>query len=356
MINQTLLDFLCEETPWEDLGNEKLLHELPEFGESVGNAINTGTLLAFTIELSGLLEKMDLYKASLLSTLIGFACEKEQDTSAGRGIIALFARSCKKVYELFARPEDEEEELPDSRQEMFEQNPDQARAYEGFNILCVSTMAFLTRDAALRSYLAEFAIENEITYLSEETDDSPYLRSIHYVNQMLAMCSDYPLLVLHPQKKTGFLAMANDVSNCFHLLFLLEEQIYQTLGAAYGMQEFQASESLTRLAHGEYPQDCWDQSYTTHFIEYNYGTAFEKTFSNQMVNYLIWGEMPPAAIPQLDGRAVIVLFENGPSRSFSAQFLAVPHEALHPYVTIERELTEAEYLDWMQKIQKRIAD
>lgn len=352
MINQTLLDFLYEETPWEDLGNEKLLHELPEFGESVGKAINSGTLLTFTTELSGLLEKMDLYKASLLSNLIGFACEKEQDTSAGRGVIALFARSCKKVYELFASLE-EEEELP-GQQEIFEQNPDQARAYVGFNTLCISTMAFLTRDVSLRRYLIEFNIENEITYLSEETDDSPYLRSIHYVNQMLAMCSDYPLLVLNPLQKTGFLATANDVSNCFHLLFLLEEQIYQTFGQRYGMPEFQASDSQARLAHGEYPQDCWDQSYTTHFTEYNYGTVFEETFSNRMAGYLIWGEMPPAAIPQIDGHGVIVLFDNGPSRSFSAQFLAVPHEALNPYVKIERELTAEEYQGWIQKIQNRL--
>ena len=61
MVNKTLLDFLCRGPEWEELGNEKLLHQLPEFGQEVGAAINEGRLIEFTRELSGLLEMMDLY-------------------------------------------------------------------------------------------------------------------------------------------------------------------------------------------------------------------------------------------------------------------------------------------------------
>lgn len=355
MVNKTLLDFLCEETSWEDLGNDKLLHELPEFGMSVGAAINGGTLLAFTMELSSLLGQMDFYKASLLSNFIGFACEEENDPSAGRAIIELFARSCTKVYELFQYLEEkEDEELPDGRQEIFEENPDWMRAYEGFNILCVSTMAFLTRDASLRTYLAELEVSDQIAYLSEETEESPYLHSVHYVYQMLDTCSDYKFLVLHPQKKMGFLATANDLGKNFHLIFLLEEQIYQKLSQKYGMDNFYASDSLIRLAHGEYPKDCWNESYATYFMEYNYGTAFFEKFDNSMVKFLIWGEMPPESIPKIDGRGIVILFEQGPHRSFSPQFLATPHSALNPYVEIERELSEEEYNAWMEKIKERL--
>ena len=355
MVNEKLLNFLCEETTWEDLGNENLLYELPEFGESVGASINNGTLIEFTKELSSLLEKMDLYKASLLSNFIGFACQEKEDTSAGRGVIELFACSCTNVYELFQRLEATgDKQLPDSRKEIFEENPDQARAYEGFNILCVSAMAFLSRDASLRNFLSELNISEQIMYLSEETEDSPYLKSVHYVNQILYTCSDYKFLVLFPKKKTGFFATANDLSNCFHLLFLMEEQIYKKLGAKYDMHAFHASKSLTSLAHGDYPDDCWNESYTTHYTECNYATAFQEEFGTSMATSLIWGEMPPQAIPAIDGRGIIILFENGLNRGFSAQFLATPHDALNPYVEIEQELSDTEYNAWMEKIKNRL--
>ena len=143
MVNKRLIDFLCEETAWEDLGNEKLLHELPEFGREVGAAINGGRLIECTVELSGMLENMDLYKASLLSNFIGFACEREGDTSAGRGIIKLFSRSCAKVYEMFkSLEEDGECRLPDDMRAVYEEHKAWVRAYLGFNILCVSAMRF----------------------------------------------------------------------------------------------------------------------------------------------------------------------------------------------------------------------
>ncbi len=355
MVDNKLLEFLCEETKWEDIGNENLLNEIPEFGTSVGEAINNGTLIAFTVELSSMLGRMDLYKASLLSNFIGFACERENDTSAGQGVIALFARSCQKVYELFRHLEENgEEELPDGRKEIFEKDLDQARAYIGFHVLCISAMAFLSRNASLREFLSNLGLREQIQYLSEETKGSPYLRSVHYVEQMLDTCSDYKLLVLFPQKKAGFFASANDLSNCFHLIFLLEEQIYEKFGVQYHMPEFYAAPSLIRLAHGEYPDNCWDKSYTAHFTECNYGTAFQEEFETNMLRYLIWGEMPPEAIPQINGRGIIVLFEHGANRGFSPEFLAVPHEALQPYVEIERELTYEEYGTWMEQIRAQI--
>lgn len=352
MINKKLMDFLCEETSWEELGNQKLLQSCPEFGEAVGASINGGTLIDYTKELSGRLGEMDIYKASLLSNFIGFACEKENDASAGAGIIELFARSCTKVYEIFSGMdgEDTDSPVPDDIREICGGNKEQAAAYYGFDVLCVSAMAFLTRDASLRKLLADTGVAEAVRYLSEETVESPYLRSIHYVNYMLFTCSDLKLLVLYPEKKKGFYASANDLNNSFHLLFLLEEQIYKKLGAEYGMREFYAHGSLVSLAHGEYPDDCWDKHYSTYFMECNYAAARHDNFEKDDVMSLIWGEMPPESIPRINGRAVIVLFGNGINRGFSPEFLAVPHEALKPYVEIERELDREEYDGWIGRI------
>lgn len=353
MLNKTLMDFLYEETGLEDLGNEKLLHEFPEFGEEVGMAINNGILTEFTKELSERLKDMDLYKASLLSNLIGFACEREGNTSAGQGIIELFAHSCTTVAKMFQEMEASGQDwITDDKKELYCRNKDWARAYYGFHVLCISSMAFLARDASLRELLSELGISDSIHYLSEEAPDSPYLNSIHYINDIQNTCSDLKLLVLYPEKKKGFLAAANDLNNCFHLLFLLEEQIYRTLRQEYGMNAFHADDSLISLAHGNYPDDCWDKSYHTYFMECNYQAALHDQFENSDAMSLIWGEMPPALIPEIDGYKVIVLLGSGINRSCSAQFLAVPHNALTPYVEIERELSATEYNTWLEKIRK----
>lgn len=351
MSEEQLMVFLSRETTLEELGDEALLHSCPSFGEAVGEAINSGNLIPFTLELSGRLGEMDLYKACLLSNLIGFACEKEGDTSAGRGVIELFSAVCTQVYEMFQSAKAKGEcELPPEVTELYKENARQARAYCGFNILCVSTMAFLTRDVALRQLLAGMGLEEKITYLSEEAPESPYLKSVTYVDSMLKTCSDLKLLVLQPEKRQGFLATANDLNNCFHLLFLLEEQIAESLGHKYGLESFPAAASLIRLAHGEYPEEAWAESYNTAFVECNYNTADHAEFRNEDAMALIWGEMPPDCIPTVDGRAVIVLFEGGLRRGFDASFLFVPHNALRPYVRLEGELTEQEYGTWLAKI------
>lgn len=346
-----LMDFLCTETEFDDLGNERILHDFPAFGEAVGEAINSGNLIKFTMELSDNLDKMDLYKASSLSNFIGFGCEKEDDTSAGQGVIELLEKSCINLYNMFKSLETEEEyaELPDF-QEIYNKNKDWARAYYGFNILCVAAMAFITRDAGLRKFLADKDIGEEISYLAEETPESPYLKSIYYVDCMQRTCSDLKLLVLYPARKQGFFAEANDINNCFHLLFLLEEQIAGNFGEKYGMPSFNADQSLLDLAYGDYPDDCWGKSYVTHFTECNYSVMPSTACGQDEIMNLVWGEMPPDCIPVVDGYAVIVLLDKGPARSFDANFLAVPHNALEPYVVVERELDSEEYKQWEEKI------
>lgn len=351
MDTRELMDFLCKETEYGDLGNENILHESEAFREAAGWSINSGNIIKFTVELSDSLCSMDLYKASLLSNFIGFACEQEKDTSAGKGVIDLFAKACTNLYNMFQSLEEDEEcdELPDF-EEVYNKKPDWARAYFGFNILCVSAMAFLTRDAGLRKFLGDKGISEEITYLAEETPESPYLKSVYYVDCMQRTCSNLKLLVLYPAGKRGFIAEANDLNNCFHLIFLLEEQIGENFGRKYGMSVFEADNSVICLAHGEYPKDCRGKSYVTHFTECNYSVMPSTTCGNDEIMNLVWGEMPPDCIPAIDGYAVIVLLDKGPQRSFDVNFLAVPHSALNPYVEIERELDSGEYNQWAAKI------
>lgn len=353
MDTKELMDFLCKETEFGDLYNENILHESESFREAVGWSINSGNIIKFTAELSESLCSMDLYKASLLSNFIGFACEKEEDTSAGRGVIELFAKACTNLYNMSQSMEEDEERdgLPDFK-EVYGKNQDWARAYFGFNILSVSAMAFLTRDAGLRKFLADKGISEEITYLAEETPESPYLKSVYYVDCMQRTCSNLKLLVLYPAGKRGFIAEANDINNCFHLIFLLEEQIWENFGRNYGMPVFEADQPVTDLAHGDYPDGFQGRPYITHFTECNYSVMPASTCGQEEIMNLVWGEMPPDYIPAIDGYAVIVLLDGGPQRSFDVNFLAVPHSALNPYVEIERELGSDEYNQWVKRIKE----
>ncbi len=108
MVNQELMKILQIETQVSDLGKENLLDTFPEFGKEIGNAINTGEIIAFSQELGEQLLSMDIYKASLLTNFIGFVCEKTEDTKAGQNVLVFFAHVCNLVYDLFQYIEENE--------------------------------------------------------------------------------------------------------------------------------------------------------------------------------------------------------------------------------------------------------
>lgn len=352
MLDKKLVQFLCKKTKYKEIGEERLLHDFPLFGEMVGEAINTRNLLSVSINLSDLLENMDLYKACLISNFIGFACEKEENTAAGKEIIKLFSKACNLVYEMMRENEVEGEcEIPSDFSKIYKRNKDWVRAYYGFERICISAMSFLTRDVELRLLLREMGMEEKIRYLAEETPNTPYLHSIYYVGRMLDTCANLKLLVLDPEKQQGFFAVANDMDNCFHLIFLLEEQIAKKVGEKYGMDHFNVEETVVQLGHGvmvENLEEIEDDSYHTHFLEYNYGAILEQ----EDIPYLIWGEMPPEAIPSIDDYGIIVLKKAENYRRFDIRFLASYHTVLKPAVEIERELTKEEYEMWIGRIKK----
>ena len=353
MLNQELMEVLAAETPWTDFKNVNLLHDFAVFRDQVGMALREGESVPFALQLSQRLGEMDVFKASLLSNFIGFVCEQTGDTSAGPGVLSFFSQTCTTVYQLMQYIDSHDlESILDDPQAMYGVNPQWAAAYFGFETLCISTMAFLARDASLRTALLEMEISDQIQYLVEETPNTPSLKSIYYISETQHACGEQKLLVLHPQRKKGFFATANDLCNCFHLLFLLEEEMSQKLGASYGIPSFSADRSVIQLAHGEYPKDCWGKSYCTAFLACDRSTAFSHPEELAAARPLapIWGEMPPDYIPTVDGRGVIVLWEHVFPRSFSVEFMAVPHPALNPYVQFERELTDQEYELWMEKL------
>lgn len=341
MLSEELFNYLVSETDFSDLGDETKVIRNEVLSEEIGKAINGGdeAMLEFSCELSEKLSEMDVYKASVITNFIGFVCEKTQDTRAAEGVIKLLAKSSVLVKEFWEYLKDEQGEIVMEEDwngaGIYNENKGVICAYYGFNTLCVSAMAFLAREYTCREYLKSLDVREVVLYLAEEVPDTEYMCSVFYVNRIYDTCGRIPLVVLDEERGQGVIVEANDLNNCFHLIFLLEEALYNNFKEKYGMEGYVPDEVLSALAGGEYPA-CGDRHAQAFFTEYCY-------------NSLLRGEMPPMYIPALDGYGVIILKRSGPHRGFSSDFLFTDHTALSPYVKIVRELSDAEYKEWEKK-------
>lgn len=340
MDKKTLWDFLYEPTDFSALGDVKAVIQHPAFKDEIGKSLQSGNELSFSMELGERLDRMDIYKACVVTNFIGFACERTENTEAGKNVVLLLQKVLNLAKEFFSLNTDAQGNIniPDDMSVMYEKHRECTEAFYGCDILCISAMAFLSRDFEYRKLLRSMRIKETLEYLTEEVPENEYTRSVYYVNQVHDTCGKIPLLVLDPENRQGFLAEANDLNNCFHLIFLLEEAIYTNLCQKYRMENHKINQIMSKFAHGEHPE-CGHESQTTFFLECNYHEF------NSSTN-LLWGEMPPECIPVFNGYHVVVLCRNKMLRSYDAGFLAVGHSALNPYLEIERELSSDEYDHW----------
>ncbi len=352
-MKKELMDFLCAETVWEDMGDENLLYRFPEFKNTFEESIRNDKMLDVSLEFAAVLEEMDLYKAGLLSNLVRYVSEKDDDVSAGQKVMGLFSRSCGYVYEMLkSQGAGDDGRLPGDMGSVFGKNKDWVRAFYSFPWVCASAMAFLTKDASFREFIRKQPLLDQVTYLLDYATSDPHLKMVIGIAYMQDVCGKEKLLVLLPGKESGFFAMANNLNNCFHLFFLLEEQIYQKFAKGYGMGDFPADASLIRLAHGEHPAGCGELSYGTYFWQCTYHALWHTELEEEDKMQIILGQESPMCIPEIDGYKVIVLFDFGFHRSIGAEYLTIPHKALRPEVEIGRELTKEEYGEWIGKIRK----
>lgn len=243
-----LKDYLKTKTDVSELGNESLIISNKIYGREIGNAINEDRLLEFSLELSDYLPEMDIYKACVVSNFIGFACEKLNDTSAGKCVIEYFAgilSHVKRFCSYFQNP-DGEIEFPQQidTMELYKKDVKATQAYFGFHTLCVAVMAFLSRDYKCRQFLRQLNIEEAISFLVDEVPTTEQTKTIFYINRVKDSCGSLPLLILDMEKRQGMYAEANDLNNCFHLLFLLEEMISHHFKDEYRMEHYTVDEVL----------------------------------------------------------------------------------------------------------------
>lgn len=346
MLSQSLISFLKADSTFEDFDNISKIISNPIFKEDMSNAFKENNALLFARELSEILDSIDIYKACAISNFIGFICGKTDDTSNGKYILLLLNNVLKLVEEFLKNLTVNDLDID----KLYITNKEQIQALFGCESLCISAMEFLSRDFQCRQILRSFDIKDTLEYLTSDAPDTKYLKSVYYINRIHNTCGKLPLLILDVENKQGFTAEANDLENCFHLIFLLENAIYKNLCDKYSMSSCAFDENLLALANGQYP-NCWDKSYTTFFMECSYNELSPEK-SEKLPN-IIWGEMPPEYIPEIDGYHIILLYKSTFARSFDAGFLSVGHTALKPYFTIKREISKDEYIQWENIIKSK---
>lgn len=350
-MTKELMGFLCGETTWEDMGDEKLLYRFPKFVDMLEEAIRDDKMLEISLEFAEALEEIDLYKAGLLSIFVRYGAEEKKDMSAGPKVMELFSRSCGYICEML-KSQGEDGRLPDDMCHIFKENKDWVRAFYSFRLVCAAAMAFLTRDVSLREMIRKEELFDQITYLFDYARSDTHLKLVISIAYMTGVCGKENLLVLLPEKEAGFFATANDLNNCYQLFLLLEEKIHEKFGGKYGMEDFTADDALVRLAHGGHPAGCMELSYSTYFWQCTCHALRHKEVEDEDKMQIVLGEESPMRIPEVDGYKVVVLFDIGFGREIGVEYLTVLHKAIQPAVEIGRELTKEEYDEWIGKMRK----
>lgn len=368
-----LLTEFQEPSTWREVRDPQVIFRQSQYFQPVFSMItqNPDQIPLVLDRIGASLNQLDPLKACCIAHFCGALIEQgavRNIGAAGRAMVDFFGsiviRSCE--YLLAVEKDLGTEELDaqqvsdwEARKEasaLFSQSPDLFRAYHGCELLTLAVMQAIARDAECRIRLRELGILDPMKYLQG------FLEVLYYPLTVHDACSQFPLILLIPAAKKGFLAVANDLSNCFHLFTLLEAELF-CIGQAEACQlkEYPYSQELHNIAKGNIiPQ--FSQSIQAHQQYYTW-KALQKNGSLQALlggnggkqldpQALVWGEMPPEAIPQIDGRAVILMDQKGMfgGRSWDVSFISKCHDALSPFVQIEKELSQKEFSQWMKRI------
>lgn len=319
-------------------------------------------------QVSAGLENMDILKGCQAGHFCGSMIGQVGVCGSGRALIDFFVRVAALCCEYLSKageelgveaPEDDQLEALDMEM-MFQKYPDQTRAYRGCDTLALAVMEAITRDGDTRRYLREKNLYRSLEYLEG------YIGNIYYVTRVHEACSVLSLTVLAPSKGIGFTAEVNDLWNNFHLMTLLEAELFRAgLDQKYGLVNYEFDEESYQIATGlAYPQKmssvyCHQQYYTYLAMQKDgaYQTLLTGEDGRQQVdaNALIWGEMPPDWIPRFDGQSVILMDTVGmfANRSWDVNFISKCHGSLNPYFRITGELSPKEAAALLEKIKNR---
>lgn len=340
---EKLIQALKQPTSWQEVQNKKLLGEMEEFGEMMSELAQPEEEAEVLEILLCALNEMDVYRACCISHFCGYLLEKNGMPKSSDKLVSFYVKILKLAYSSLesaaAKLGIEEEDLDReqlenlNREEIFAENPDPIRAYQGCDMATLAVMDVITRSMECRTLLRE----SSVYHCMEELQN--FISNVFYPLNIHDACWELPLVVIAPEEGRGFEAVLNDLCNNFQVMAFLEQEICRKHWALrFGIPTCRFGQKIyDYLTGAAYPEEQGSVVVHSGYTSYD--------------GVMIWGEMAPETIPQLDGKAVIVMKKEGMiQRSFDVQFLLKWHEALNPYFKIVRELSPEEVKEWSEKI------
>jgi hypothetical protein len=169
----------------------------------------------------------------------------------------------------------------------------------------------------------------------------------HWIQLILSVLDDEPLLVIEPATRTGILARSSGIVDNFQLNTLLMDAFPASSPSSLRRVSLSAAE----IARGTGPQmseevvtGAWNL-YTWQALRRD--LRLPESGDNDATGHWIWNEGIPADIPLFEERRVILLGPPSYERSWRSQRM---FESLPARLHIEQRLTPAEATAWLERM------
>jgi hypothetical protein len=235
--------------------------------------------------------------------------------------------------------EDPNEAFERARAQLIPTMPHENTAWEALNIFWRPAIAAFSVSAEARA--AARHLREPATRISE------YHEAGHWLQLMLGVLDDEPIVVVEPETKLGILGRISGVVDNFQLNVLLMDGFPKS--GLFARRR--VAQRVAAIARGDGPQQSNDtvtgvwNLYTWEAIE-SRGTLPDPGDTDSS-KFWIWNEGTPADIPLFDGRRAILLGPASYPRSWQSQRM---FSKLRAHLEIEQKLTKDETEDWLRRM------
>ncbi|MCA8995854.1 MAG: hypothetical protein KDA80_02685 [Planctomycetaceae bacterium] len=194
-----------------------------------------------------------------------------------------------------------------------------------------------------RAAVAHLSVHEQVDQFSQNEDlhaalerAEPYSIGAMWVAALFQQVSG-ELIVIHAERRTGYRIRYDNLANCFHLFTLLQGCLAGKMPGAE-----RPDPQVLAIASGESQGQAYDRAW------WHYGIG---PHPQPELQASVFGEMSPAAIPEVDGQQVLLLWSPIlQSRTWDSGFFGPILHARMPNVRIVDELSREEIERWCERL------
>ncbi|WP_028329198.1 hypothetical protein [Brachyspira alvinipulli] len=361
------IDYAKEKSNIDEVANKKLISQNEKFlnlKEYVKN--NHDKELEICREISNELSNMDILKSYYAANFVGHSLfhYETADEKIGKDIIDLFfknidnaCRFIENASQLYNVDEDEltEDDIAKINIDiMYRLDYKPLEAFIGIDMMIAPIMTVICSNHNLRKYFIDLGLTEHVEYLEV------YIPALSYIYAGIEACVKTKILVLSRKTERGFYIEASDMSNGYYLITLLESELYKkNLLKRYGIENYEFDDHVYNIAIGtEHPKELVEsqahqQYYTIYALQKDGKYNIEDENGELELINIIYGDMSPEEIPDIDGTRIIIMDSEGMWNNpikWNMNYFSKVHQKLNPYVKILDEISDEEYKSWIEKI------